>query len=157
MAVHPRVRLGGTPSPHPHPPNWFLPPQAAGKPQNSEYRTVEFRRKVRPYGARPSIFDIRDSSLCGFSGARPPPPLFGPVTSASEYRLQGLLINSPRRLIGKSGKQEGARFPQQFPDFPLSRFKKEWRGAYKSTLPLAGSPRGPSGPGIREKGLVPRV
>jgi hypothetical protein len=40
------------------------------------------------------------------------------------FRLKGLLINYPRRLIGKSGKQEGARFPQQFPDFPLSRFKK---------------------------------
>ena len=44
-------------------------------------------------------------------------------TSPSEYRLQGLLINSPRRLIGKAGKQEGARFPQKFPDFSLSRFK----------------------------------
>ena len=55
-------------------------------------------------------------------------------------RLKGLLIYSPRRLIGKSGKQEDSRFPQQFPDFPLSRFKKEWRGAHKSTRPEGGIP-----------------
>jgi len=36
------------------------------------------------------------------------------------FRLKGLLIYSPRRLIGKSGKQEGARFPQQIPDFLIS-------------------------------------
>ena len=64
------------------------------------------------------------------------------------FRLKGLLIYSPRGLIGKSGKQEGARFPQQFPDFPLSRFKKEGdmpinQHSMKAGLRLAGRGLGP--------------
>ena len=61
------------------------------------------------------------------------------------FRLKGMLIYSPRRLIGKSGMQEGARFPQQIPDFPLSRFKKNGEGpinqhSLKAVLRRDGSP-----------------
>jgi hypothetical protein len=38
----------------------------------------------------------------------------------ADFRLKGLDINSPRRPIRKTGKQEGACFSQEFPGFLIS-------------------------------------
>ncbi len=80
------------------------------------------RAALPPAVLEPRLYRISETTRPLLTLSLTPRP--GGAKDLARIRLLGLLIYSPRRLIRKSGRQEGACFPQQFPDFPLSRFKK---------------------------------